>query len=174
MFDEDIYKNRRTEMIDFLWLSPLGYVSIRLSEESVCQILFQEGTCENVLQPHFALAHEVVRQMDAYFEGKLRSFSLPLSPVGSIFQKQVWDVVSRIPYGNTISYSELSREIGRPDSIRAVAGAIAKNPLLVVIPCHRVIASSGKLTGYSGGLDRKRKLLELERKFVVCSKTTLF
>jgi methylated-DNA-[protein]-cysteine S-methyltransferase len=159
---------------DFLWLSPLGYISVCLSAEAVCRISFQEGNFGNVWPPDHALAREVIRQLNAYFEGKLRAFSLPLSPGGSVFQNQVWDAVCRIPYGSTVSYSALSREIGLPDAIRAVAGAIASNPLLLVIPCHRVTGSTGKLTGYSGGLDRKRKLLELERRFVVYGKSTLF
>jgi methylated-DNA-[protein]-cysteine S-methyltransferase len=105
---------------------------------------------------------EALRQLAAYFAGELREFDLPLAPRGTTFQLAVWRELQRIPYGETISYAELARRVGRPRTVRAVGAANGRNPLPVVIPCHRVIGSDGRLTGYAGGLDLKRRLLALE------------
>ena len=115
---------------------------------------------------------EVVEQLDDYWRGELRSFSVELAPIGTSFQLRVWDALRKIPYGFTVSYSELAREIGRPGAARAVGSANARNPISVIVPCHRVIGSSGALTGYAGGLDRKRQLLELEAKAISRSAAT--
>ena len=101
-------------------------------------------------------------QLEAYFVGKLRAFDLPLAPEGTEFQLRVWSELSKIPYGETISYGELARRVGDPGAARAVGLANGKNPLPVIVPCHRVIGADGSLTGFGGGLDRKRRLLELE------------
>ena len=103
-----------------------------------------------------------VCQLNAYFAGTLRDFTLPMAPPGTDFQKLVWAELSRIPFGTTISYGELARRIGRPKSSRAVGRANATNPIPIVVPCHRVIGSSGTLTGYAGGLDLKLGLLKHE------------
>ena len=97
-------------------------------------------------------------------EGRRQAFDLPVNPVGTPFQKQVWNVLQRIPYGKTISYRDVARLLGKNDRyLRAVGSAIARNPLMLIVPCHRVIGSDGSLTGYAGGLDRKKDLLERER-----------
>ncbi len=101
-------------------------------------------------------------QLAAYFAGTLTEFSLPLEPAGTPFQRRVWAELQAIPYGETRSYGELARAIGNPAAVRAVGLANGRNPIAVVIPCHRVIGSDGSLTGYGGGLDRKRYLLDLE------------
>jgi methylated-DNA-[protein]-cysteine S-methyltransferase len=101
-------------------------------------------------------------QLDRYFAGELTAFDLPLDPAGTPFQRQVWDQLLRIPIGETISYGELARRVGRPGSARAVGAANGQNPISIVIPCHRVIGSDGKLTGYGGGLPRKAWLLDHE------------
>jgi methylated-DNA-[protein]-cysteine S-methyltransferase len=101
-------------------------------------------------------------QLDRYFAGELTVFDLPLDPAGTPFQRQVWDELLRIPIGETISYGELARRVGRPGSARAVGAANGQNPISIVIPCHRVIGSDGKLTGYGGGLPRKAWLLDHE------------
>ena len=101
-------------------------------------------------------------QLEAYFAGDLRVFDLPLAPEGTDFQLRVWKELSKIPYGETISYGELARRVGDPGAARAVGLANGANPLPVIVPCHRVIGADGSLTGYGGGLDRKRRLLELE------------
>jgi methylated-DNA-[protein]-cysteine S-methyltransferase len=101
-------------------------------------------------------------QLDAYFAGELTAFDLPLAPRGSEFQLRVWTALREIPYGRTESYGELAQRIGSPGAARAVGLANGKNPIGIVIPCHRVVGSNGSLTGYGGGLDRKRRLLDLE------------
>jgi methylated-DNA-[protein]-cysteine S-methyltransferase len=106
---------------------------------------------------------EAAEQLRSYFAGELREFDLPLHPRGTPFQRRVWEALGEIPYGATISYAELAAAVGRPGAARAVGAANGRNPIAVVIPCHRVIGASGALTGYGGGLGRKRLLLDLER-----------
>ena len=104
----------------------------------------------------------VREQLDAYFAGRLRDFELPLRMAGTPFQHQVWEGLRAIPYGETVSYAELARRIGRPGASRAVGSANGRNPIAIVVPCHRVIAADGTLGGYGGGLDRKEWLLQHE------------
>jgi methylated-DNA-[protein]-cysteine S-methyltransferase len=104
------------------------------------------------------------RQLDEYFEGLRREFDIPVLMVGTDFQKSVWNVLMKVPYGNTSTYSQLARDIGNERAVRAVGNANAANPISIVIPCHRIIGTSGELVGYGGGLSVKRRLLELERK----------
>jgi methylated-DNA-[protein]-cysteine S-methyltransferase len=101
-------------------------------------------------------------QLDAYFRGELRAFDVNVAPRGTEFQRRVWDELRRIPYGETISYRALAERIGRPAAVRAVGRANATNPIPILVPCHRVIGADGSLTGYAGGMDAKRTLLELE------------
>jgi methylated-DNA-[protein]-cysteine S-methyltransferase len=105
---------------------------------------------------------EAKRQIAAYFSGSLRAFELPLAPRGTAFQRRVWEELERIPYGITISYGELARRIGDPSGARAVGLANGRNPIAIVVPCHRVIGANGKLVGYGGGLPRKAALLAFE------------
>ncbi|MER5984611.1 methylated-DNA--[protein]-cysteine S-methyltransferase [Streptomyces sp. NPDC001787] len=105
---------------------------------------------------------EVIRQLEAYFAGELREFDLPLRLAGTPFQRSVWDELLKIPYGETRSYGELAESLGKPNASRAVGLANGKNPVSIVVPCHRVIGASGGLTGYGGGLDRKQRLLAFE------------
>ncbi|MGA5003182.1 methylated-DNA--[protein]-cysteine S-methyltransferase [Streptomyces arboris] len=105
---------------------------------------------------------EVIRQLTAYFAGELTTFDLPLALHGTPFQRSVWAELSRIPYGETRTYGELAEELGKPGASRAVGLANGKNPVGVIVPCHRVIGASGGLTGYGGGLDRKQRLLAFE------------
>jgi len=104
----------------------------------------------------------VVKQLSEYFSGKRTVFELDLSPRGTPFQLAVWNALLEIPYGDTISYAELARRIGKPSAVRAVGAANGANPIPVIIPCHRVIGSNGTLTGYGGGIERKQWLLALE------------
>ena len=106
---------------------------------------------------------EAKRQLLQYFEGGRRDFDLPLAPAGTAFQRRVWDELRRIPYGETVSYGELARRIGRPTASRAVGAANGRNPLAIVVPCHRVIGADGTLVGYGGGLPVKEALLAHER-----------
>lgn len=107
---------------------------------------------------------EARRQFDAWFAGTLRQFDLPLAPRGTPFQLRVWAALTSIPYGETISYAELARRIGQPTASRAVGLANGANPLSIIVPCHRVIGANGSLTGYGGGLEAKRFLLDHERR----------
>lgn len=102
-------------------------------------------------------------QLAEYFAGTRTRFDLPLAPVGTDFRRRVWDATAAIPFGETATYGEIARKIGVPNGSRAVGGALNRNPLAIVVPCHRVVGSSGKLTGYDGGVDRKAFLLTLER-----------
>ena len=106
---------------------------------------------------------EVGRQLDAYFDGRRRAFDLPLAPAGTPFQLAVWEKLRRIPYGETTTYGAIARRIGRPAASRAVGAAVGRNPISIIVPCHRVVGGDGALTGFAGGLDRKRTLLALER-----------
>jgi methylated-DNA-[protein]-cysteine S-methyltransferase len=105
---------------------------------------------------------DAITQLRAYFAGALRAFALPLAPAGTDFQKRVWSALAAIPFGETRSYGAIAREIGRPGAARAVGLANGSNPISIIVPCHRVIGADGTLTGYGGGLDRKRWLLAHE------------
>lgn len=113
--------------------------------------------------PPNALLRALRAQVSDYFDGSLTRFDLPLAPRGSAFQQAVWQALLAIPHGATVSYGELAARLGRPAAVRAVGAAIGRNPLSIVIPCHRVVGKGGDLTGYAGGLPRKAALLALER-----------
>lgn len=115
---------------------------------------FTEGTT--------SIIERAVSQLDEYFAGKRREFDLPLLFVGTEFQKKVWETLLTIPYGQTVTYSEMARLIGMSSAVRAVAAAVGANAISIIAPCHRIIGRSGSLTGYAGGLEAKRFLLELE------------
>lgn len=105
---------------------------------------------------------EVAGQLDAYFAGRLTDFDVPITLAGSVFQKRVWNALRSIPYGETITYGELADQIGQHGAARAVGLANGRNPVSIIIPCHRVVGAAGKLTGYGGGIERKQQLLTLE------------
>jgi methylated-DNA-[protein]-cysteine S-methyltransferase len=148
--------------------SPVGGLLLGWCQAGLCRIEFSHngrrarpelGWREDGLK-----LREAERQLSLYFAGELEEFDLPLAPQGTPFQQRVWRELSKIPYGATISYGELARRIGNPNASRAVGLANGSNPIAIVIPCHRVIGSDGKLTGYGGGLTVKEKLLALERR----------
>ena len=120
-------------------------------------------TVEWVESPTLPIFLQAAAQLTEYFAGQRTEFSLPLAAQGTDFQKRVWAELTKIPYGHTISYGELARRLGNPNASRAVGLANGKNPISIVVPCHRVIGASGKLTGYGGGLARKEALLALEQ-----------
>jgi methylated-DNA-[protein]-cysteine S-methyltransferase len=105
---------------------------------------------------------ECAAQLREYFDGVRKTFDLPLTPAGSPFQQRVWIEIARVPYGETITYAELAARAGAPGSARAAGTATGRNPLSIVVPCHRIVGSDGSLTGYAGGVDRKAKLLDIE------------
>lgn len=106
---------------------------------------------------------EVTQQLREYFDGERTVFDLPLNPVGTEFQRSVWSEMAAIPYGETLTYGDIAAALGRPSASRAVGTAVGRNPISIVVPCHRVVGSSGKLVGYAGGVDRKEYLLAHER-----------
>ena len=109
------------------------------------------------------IIRQTIKQLDEYFRGKRKKFELPLNPKGTEFQKKVWLQLMKIPYGKTATYKDIATLIGNTNASRAVGNANNKNPIAIIIPCHRVIGSNNKLTGYAGGLDKKEKLLNLEK-----------
>ena len=141
--------------------SPLGPIAIEASGDAVAAIRFLERGAPSTASPRGVLA-EAAAQLAAYFSGRLRRFDLPLAPAGTPFQLQVWDVLRAIPYGVTWTYGQTAARLGRPKSSRAVGAANGANPIPIVLPCHRVIGADGGLTGYGGGVERKRALLDLE------------
>jgi methylated-DNA-[protein]-cysteine S-methyltransferase len=132
------------------------------------ELAFAEGRTAPLVDPSWtldgALLREPVRQLEAFFAGELRDFDFPLKPRGTEFQQRVWKLLREIPFGETISYGELARRAGNPAASRAVGLANGSNPISIIIPCHRVIGSNGKLTGYGGGLPNKRWLLDFEHR----------
>ena len=141
--------------------SPLGYTKI-VGDINGIQSINVLNSDEQVSKSIPNSLLECVKQLQEYFENSRKDFNLKLNPKGTVFQKRVWEALQNIPYGKTTSYLNLSRALGDEKAIRAVANANGKNPLWIVVPCHRVIGSDGSLTGYAGGLSRKQWLLEHE------------
>lgn len=140
--------------------SPVGVLKIVANNESVFEVTFVEEKKED--NPN-TLTQQTVMQLCEYFEGKRKVFDLPLSPIGTSFQQTVWKALYSIPYGETKSYGEIAEMIGNPKASRAVGMANHRNPICIIIPCHRVIGTTGKLVGYGGGIDKKIYLLDLEK-----------
>ncbi|RZJ76493.1 MAG: methylated-DNA--[protein]-cysteine S-methyltransferase [Flavobacterium sp.] len=141
--------------------TPLGIATITGDENGVSKIsILDEDAALSQFIPEELI--EAVTQIDDYFEGKRQTFDFKLNPTGTDFQKKVWNALLEIPFGTTVSYMEQSVKLGDAKAIRAVASANGKNPLWIVVPCHRVVGTSGSLTGYAGGLWRKKWLLEHE------------
>ncbi|WP_411029513.1 methylated-DNA--[protein]-cysteine S-methyltransferase [Spongiimicrobium sp. 3-5] len=141
--------------------TPLGTAKLEGDQQGLSAITVLDGKeLHNDVLPE--VLEDAAYQLTEYFEGKRKTFSLELNPQGTDFQKKVWEALQEIPYGKTMSYMELSKKLGDVKAIRAVAAANGRNPLWVVIPCHRVIGSDGSLTGYAGGLHRKKWLLDHE------------
>jgi methylated-DNA-[protein]-cysteine S-methyltransferase len=150
--------------------TPLGLLLVAGDTTGLRLISFQQGSKQQQPAPEWLQdrrpLRQAIRQLEAYFSGKLRTFALDLAPQGTPFQQSVWQALQELPYGETTSYGALAHRLGKPQASRAVGAANGRNPLPVVIPCHRVIGSTGKLTGYGGGLDIKEALLAFERRNV--------
>lgn len=123
-----------------------------------------KSLCSKYDEQETELLSKIITLLNQYFEGKEIELNIPLLLVGTDFQKKVWNALMKIPYGETVSYSNLAHKLGCPKSIRAVANAIGANPLSIVVPCHRIIGANGHLTGYAGGLEAKKFLLDLEKR----------
>ena len=148
--------------------SPIGDVLIEGNDEVITKLgRIGDGfdSDEWVRVDRFAAIKEAAQQLDAYWSGELFDFDLPLAPGGTPFQNKVWAALRTIPYGKTASYGDIARKIGSPTASRAVGAANGRNPIAIVVPCHRVIGANGTLTGYAGGLDMKRELLAHETRF---------
>lgn len=147
--------------------TPIGLLLLATDGDAVVEIGFPSGKGARRHSPDWERnerkVREVARQLQEYFAGQRRSFDLPLAPAGTEFQLRVWKALLEIPYGETISYGELARRTGNAAAARAVGAANGRNPIPVIIPCHRVIGGNGGLTGFGGGLHAKQMLLELER-----------
>jgi len=150
--------------------SPVGALKLVASDKGLTAILWENDNPRRV--PLTGLVEDnkhpvllkVERQLEEYFAGSRSAFDLPLDMRGTTFQKDVWEALLAIPYGETRSYGQLAKQLGRPSASRAVGAANGRNPISIVVPCHRVVGSSGKLTGFAGGLDVKARLLDLEKK----------
>ncbi|SHI19220.1 methylated-DNA--[protein]-cysteine S-methyltransferase [Ferrimonas marina] len=147
--------------------SPLGPILVAADDAGLRYLSFQAGAQPLTPQPQWqqdpARFTEVRAQLAAYFAGELSQFDLPLAPQGTEFQRQVWQALTEIPFGHTASYGDIAKAIGRPKAVRALGAANGRNPIALVIPCHRVIGADGSLTGYAGGLAIKQQLLTLEQ-----------
>jgi len=168
--DYDSDQERLSPMF-YTWLedSPVGRLLLAGTADHLKYLVFDDGstqkrskipldTWERSEKPF----RETIRQLKLYFTGKLTDFQLPVSGDGTEFQKRVWQELCNVPFGETVSYGDVARAIGQPTASRAVGMANGRNPISIVVPCHRIIGSSGKLVGYGGGLERKTRLLKLE------------
>ncbi|WP_298444400.1 methylated-DNA--[protein]-cysteine S-methyltransferase [uncultured Ferrimonas sp.] len=147
--------------------SPMGTVLIVGSEQGLHAVSFQQGSQPLAIAADWQRDDQALcaarTQLQQYFAGQRQQFELALAPVGTEFQRQVWQALCQIPYGTTASYGQIASAIGKPKAVRALGAANGKNPIAVVIPCHRVIGANGSLTGYAGGLELKQQLLQLEQ-----------
>jgi methylated-DNA-[protein]-cysteine S-methyltransferase len=147
--------------------SPIGELLLVGDGETLSGLYMQDGRKPKRVASDWSEAAapfaDVKTQLEEYFAGTRTTFAVPLSPQGAPFEREVWRALEEIPYGETVSYGEIARRVGQPGAARAVGTANGRNPIAVIVPCHRVIGADGSLTGYGGGLERKRLLLELER-----------
>ena len=139
----------------------LGNLGIVEENGFITEILYAKKS-ENAVEEETLAIKKAHAQLEEYFTGKRKSFDFPLNPKGTEFQKKVWNALSEIPYGKTVSYKDIATRVGNPKASRAVGMANNKNPLMIIVPCHRVVGSNGAMVGYAGGLDVKEKLLKLE------------
>lgn len=151
--------------------SPVGFLILKSDGQAITSVSFSETDIQE--QNSCAVLETCKEQLANYFSGKSQAFDLPLSPEGTEFQQRVWAELLKIPYGETITYMDMAVRLGDPKCIRAAGTANGRNPIAIIIPCHRVIGAGNKLTGYAGGIWRKKGLLELEMKYNP-AKTTLF
>lgn len=157
--------------------TPIGAISLAATNKGLCWIAFDTGEgsimslkrwgkawllCDHVIQEESLILKEAVKQLQEYFSGERMEFDLPLDMYGTTFQKMVWEQLMRIPYGQVRSYKDVALALGAPKAVRAVGGANNRNPLSIIVPCHRVVGSNGALVGYGGGLNIKEYLLNLE------------
>lgn len=153
--------------------TPVGFVHIRADEHAITSVSIRDEEHEESVSVS-PLIDAAILQLDEYFAGRRQTFDLPLNQPGTGFQKEVWDTLMKVKFGTTMSYLQLSNQMGNPLAIRAIAAANGKNNLWIIVPCHRVIGSNGSLTGYAGGLWRKQWLLDHEASALGIGQTKLF
>lgn len=160
--------NKNTAPVTATFDSPLGLVRVAASPQGVCGVWFEgqrhqpDASAWPTVEDH-PLLQQATMQLTQYFAGQRRQFDLPLDlSAGTPFQQTVWQALQSLTCGQTCSYGALSAQLGRPTAVRAVSSAVGRNPVSIVVPCHRVLGANGALTGYAGGLDRKAALLKLE------------
>lgn len=150
------------EKIFFYENTPVGKLCIGEKEGAITRVTWQQLPKEWVLE-ETELIQKCKQELDEFFEGKRKTFDLPLAPAGTAFQKRVWDALREIPYGETRTYKDIAIAVDSPKGFRAVGMANNKNPIAIIVPCHRVIGSNGKLVGYAAGMETKTFLLALEQ-----------
>ena len=162
-------RNKQTDPLQYSKIeTPIGSLYLVTNQTSLVALLFEntwedyKKTVGTLKAGESAILKKAEKQLIEYFAGGRKTFDLPFQLHGTEFQKEVWTALTKIPYGKTISYGDQAKSIGRPKAMRAVGGTNGMNPLSIIVPCHRVIGKSGKLTGYAGGLERKEFLLKLE------------
>lgn len=143
--------------------SPVGWLEIKADTKGITQVYFQEE--KNLPENPNKHVEKAIKEFNEYFAGKREKFTVKLNPTGTDFQKKVWDELLKIPFGRTTSYFDLSNKLGDVKAIRAVGTANGKNPIAIIVPCHRVVGRDGSLTGYAGGLERKKWLINFEQQF---------
>ena len=149
----------------YIWecQTPIGRLSIAQEDNAISHILFDgDGSLSDYERKETKLIKETAKQLEAYFAGQLKTFDVPLLLKGTPFQKECWQALLEIPYGQTCSYKDIAEKINNPQAVRAVGLSNNKNKIPIIIPCHRVIGANGKLVGYAGGLSVKQQLLDLE------------
>ncbi len=151
-----------TARTHYVYTTVIGPLTIAANGTAITHVLFGTPDLPGTLAPS-ELTNRAANQLQEYLAGKRTAFDLPLAPEGTPFQQRVWKALQNIPYGQTRSYADVAAAIGSPQATRAVGGANNRNPIAIVIPCHRVVGANGKLTGYAGGLQLKQRLLDLER-----------
>ena len=151
----------------FYYNTKIGRIGIEENGMAITRLDFiNKDVKEEIIEKNeTAILKEAIKQLNEYLDGKRSSFNLQLEPKGTEFQKKVWNALKEIPYGETRSYGEIAKIIGNEKASRAVGMANNKNPIAIIVPCHRVIGANGKLVGYAGGIDIKEKLLELEKNY---------
>lgn len=148
----------------YYYQTPIGEIGIMENGSAITSLFFKEGkTSQDAVVGETDLLKEAGQQLSDYLAGKRKSFALPLAPMGTEFQQKVWQALQDIPYGELRSYGDVAKRIGQPKAARAIGMANNKNPILIMIPCHRVVGADGKLVGYAGGLGVKEYLLKLEQ-----------
>jgi methylated-DNA-[protein]-cysteine S-methyltransferase len=143
------------------WQSPIGGLYIYANNSALLALTYSPQKIQ-ALEKSNPLINETIQQLKEYFSGERKKFTLPLAPIGTDFQRRAWNTLKQIPYGKTISYKDQANQMRALKAFRAVGTANSKNPIAIIIPCHRVIASSGKISGYAGGVEVKSQLLKVE------------